>query len=75
LNTIPSAVLVGRVLPVFGRKIGACEQGLAILRQALGGVVVSQLLGCDEGDEGDLGNLARSAIWIFEIMRPVGARA
>src|SRR4051795_2117831 len=45
--------------PVFGGKIVECEQGLAILRQALGGLIVFQLVGCDEGVERGLGNLAR----------------
>jgi hypothetical protein len=44
---------------VFGRKIVEGEQGLAILRQTLGGLIVFQLVGCDEGVERGLGILAR----------------
>src|SRR5712672_1274567 len=40
-------------------KIVECEQGLAILRQALGGLMVFQLVGCGEGVERGLGVLAR----------------
>src|SRR5437588_5227112 len=47
------------VFPVFGGEIVECEQGLAILRQALGGLIVFQLVDCDEGVERGLGNLAR----------------
>ena len=47
------------VFPVFGREIVECEQGLAILCQALGGLFVFQLVGCDEGVERGLGVLAR----------------
>src|SRR5438067_13307059 len=46
------------VFPVFGGEIVEREQGLAILRQALGGLVVFQLVGCDEGVKRGLGNLA-----------------
>jgi hypothetical protein len=38
-----------QVFPVFGREIVECEVGLAILRQTLGGLIVFQLVGCDEG--------------------------
>ena len=48
-----------QVFPVFGREIVECEQGLAILCQALGGLIVFQLVGCDEGVERGLGVLAR----------------
>src|SRR5207237_7104987 len=48
-----------QVFPVFGREIIECEQGLAILCQALGGLIVFQLIGCDEGVERGLGVLAR----------------
>ena len=48
-----------QVFPVFGRKIIECEQGLAILCQALGGLIVFQFVGCDEGVERGLGVLAR----------------
>ena len=47
------------MFPVFGREIVECEQGLAILCQALGGLIVFQLVGCDEGVERGLGVLAR----------------
>src|SRR3954453_9578904 len=47
------------VFPVFGGKIVECEQGLAILRQALSGPIVFQLVGCDEGVECGLGILVR----------------
>ncbi len=33
------------MFPVFGREILECEQGLAILRQALGGLIAFQLVG------------------------------
>src|SRR5689334_23511238 len=52
-------VRVPQVFPVFGREIVECEQGLAILCQALGGLIVFQLIGCDEGVERGLGALAR----------------
>src|SRR6266851_3127986 len=45
------------VFPVFGREIVECEQGLAILCQALGGLFVFQLVGCV---------LATMAIWKSE---------
>src|SRR5271167_866836 len=48
-----------QVFPVFGREIVECEQGLAILCQALGGLIVFQLVGCDEGVERGLGVFAR----------------
>src|SRR4051812_20480260 len=41
-----------------------CEQGLAILRQALGGLAVFQLVGCGEGVERGLATLLVSAIQI-----------
>ena len=39
------------VFPVFSGEIIECEQGLAILCQALGGLIVFPLVGCDEGVE------------------------
>src|SRR4051794_15862859 len=53
-----------QVFPVFGGEIVECEQGLAILRQALGGLTIFQLVGCDEGVERGLGILRVSAIQI-----------
>src|SRR6202035_1861898 len=53
---------VAKVLSIgveFGREIVECEQGLAILCQALGGLTVFQLVSCDEGVERGLGVLAR----------------
>jgi len=47
------------VFPVFGGEIVECEQGLAILRQALGGLIVFHLVSGDEGIERGLGILAR----------------
>ena len=47
-----------QVFPVFGGEIVEGEQGLAILCQALGGLIVFQLVGCDEGVERGLGVLA-----------------
>src|SRR3954449_3933552 len=46
-----------QVFPVFGGEIVEGEQGLAILRQARGGLVVFELVGCDEGVERGLGVL------------------
>jgi hypothetical protein len=40
-----------QVFPVFGGEIAEGEQGLAILRQAPGGLIVFQLIGRDEGVE------------------------
>src|SRR3954453_15190071 len=47
-----------QVFPVFGREIVKREQDLAILRQAIGGLLVFQLVGGDEGVERSLGVLA-----------------
>jgi hypothetical protein len=47
-----------QVFPVLGGEIVEGEQGLAILRQALGGLVVFRLVGGDEGVERSLGVLA-----------------
>jgi hypothetical protein len=44
---------------MFGREIVEGEQGLAILRQACGGLVVFQPVGGDDGAERGLGILAR----------------
>jgi hypothetical protein len=47
-----------QVFPMFGGEIVEGEQGLAILCQAFGGLVVFHLVGCDEGVERGFGILA-----------------
>src|SRR5215213_4963936 len=47
-----------QVFPMFGGEIVEREQGLAILCQARGGLIVFHLVGCDEGGERGLSVLA-----------------
>src|SRR3954466_3239711 len=47
-----------QVFPVLGGEIVEGEQGMAVLRQARGGLIVFQLVGGDEGVERGLGVLA-----------------
>src|SRR5437764_14255756 len=61
-RTVAKVLSIGfEVLRCFqcSAEIVECEQGLAILRQALGGLIVFQLVGCDEGVERGLGVIAR----------------
>src|SRR5712671_5937033 len=62
-RTVAKVLSIGvrgpQVFPVFGGEIVECEQGLAILRQALGGLIVFELVAGDEGIERGLGGLAR----------------